>query len=173
LLAVGLLLTGCSISADPPGTGTQTSTPGSFSTLDTAGVEQVPASKTARLDMSSGTLQKAAVNVTEDSYGPEISIKGSGKINLTIVGPAGEVSGETDRIRFCTRDAKPDFGEITYFLTTDSADEYFNLIRGGAERYGIDRAAAVRWISTVLGKTRLQERPLPPFRDLHWAGCEL
>ena len=35
-----------------------------FSTLDAAGVDRIRDSKTARLDMSSGKLEKAAVRVT-------------------------------------------------------------------------------------------------------------
>jgi hypothetical protein len=118
-----------------------------FSTLDAAGVAAIRESKTARLDMSSGRLEKAAVRVTEDSYGPEINTRDSGKISLTIVAPSGEISGETDRIRFNTTDKRQDFSELTYFLTAESADEYFGLIRDGVERYGIDADSAERWIA--------------------------
>jgi hypothetical protein len=120
-----------------------------FSTLDAAGVEQIRASKTARLDMSSGTLQKAAVRVTGDSFGPEINTRDSGRIALTIVGPNGEINGETDRIRFNTTEARTDFSEVTYFLTADSMDAYFSLIRDGVRRYGIDGDDAERWISSI------------------------
>lgn len=120
-----------------------------FSTLDAAGVDQIRATKTARLDMSSGALKKAAVRVTEDSYGPEINTRDSGKIALTIAAPNGEITGETDRIRFKTTDKRPDFSEVTYFLTAGSADEYFGLIRDGVERYGIDGDSAERWISSA------------------------
>ena len=47
----------------------------SFSTLDAAGVENIRATRTARLDMSSGLLEKDAVRVTKDSYGPEINTR--------------------------------------------------------------------------------------------------
>lgn len=32
----------------------------------------------------------------------------------------------------------PDFSEVTFFLTADSRDDYFALIRDGVDRYGID-----------------------------------
>jgi hypothetical protein len=154
-LAASLALTACRPAVPTPtasisqGSTVNTS---EFSTLDAAGVAEIRERKTARLDMGSGTLQKAAVRVTEDSSGPEISTKDSGKINLTIVGPEAEVGGETDRIRFNTTDSRPDFSEITYFLTADSVEEYFELIRDGVERYGIDPAAADRWLSTATEK---------------------
>jgi hypothetical protein len=149
MLALGLLLTGCTVTSGPkspkPGA---TLASGSFSMLDDAGVEQIEASRTARLDMSSGTLEKAAVNVTA-AYGPEISTRGAGKIDLTIVGPSGEITGETDRIRFNTADTRTDFSEVTYFLTTASREEFYELIRDGVQRYGIDKDSAERWISST------------------------
>ena len=149
VLAVTLALAGCQISRTPTEPTSQGSTMSTseFSTLDAAGVATIRESRTARLDMSSGRLEKAAVQVTEDSYGPEINTRDSGKIKLTILAPSGEISGETDRIRFNTTDKRPDFSELTYFLTADSPDEYFELIRDGVERYGIDSDSAERWIA--------------------------
>jgi hypothetical protein len=148
-LSACLALAGCQMSGTPTEPTSQGSTMSTseFSTLDAAGVAAIRESKTARLDMSSGRLEKAAVRVTEDSYGPEINTRDSGKIRLTIVAPSGEISGETDRIRFDTTDKRQDFSELTYFLTAESADEYFGLIRDGVERYGIDADSAERWIA--------------------------
>jgi hypothetical protein len=149
VLAVTLALAGCQMggtTTEPTSQGSTMST-SEFSTLDAAGVAAIRESGTARLDMSSGRLEKAAVRVTEDSYGPEINTRDSGKIKLTIVAPSGEISGETDRIRFNTTDKRPDFSELTYFLTADSPEEYFDLIRDGVQRYGIDADSAERWIA--------------------------
>ena len=120
-----------------------------FSTLDAAGVDAIRESMTARLDMRSGKLQKAAVRLTDDSYGPEINTRDTGKISLTIAGPSGEIQGETDRIRFNTTQSRPDFREVTYFLTASSLEEYIGLIRDGVARYGIDEASAEGWISST------------------------
>lgn len=154
-LAGSLVLTGCQISSpnatDP--TSAASSSAGStvstseFSTLDAAGVDQIRATKTARLDMSSGSLKKADVRVTEDSFGPEINTRDSGKVALTIVAPNGEITGETDRIRFKTTADNPAFSEVTYFLTADSPEAFADLIRDGVQRYGIDSTVAERWIS--------------------------
>ena len=149
VLAASLALSGCQMSGtttEPTSQGSTMST-SEFSTLDAAGVAAIRESRTARLDMSSGRLEKAAVRVTEDSYGPEINTRDSGKIKLTIVAPSGEISGETDRIRLNTTNKRPDFSELTYFLTADSPDDYFELIRDGVERYGIDADSAERWIA--------------------------
>jgi hypothetical protein len=121
----------------------------SFSTLDAAGVENIRATRTARLDMSSGLLEKDAVRVTKDSYGPEINTRGSGRISLSILAPNGEITAETDRIRFNTTDTRTDFSEVTYFLTASSAEEYFELIRDGVQRYGISAESAEEWISST------------------------
>ncbi|MGM9471976.1 hypothetical protein ACS5PJ_08215 [Pseudarthrobacter sp. YS3] len=150
-VTAALALAGCRIS----GTSTEPTSQGSavnpsgFSTLDAAGVAEIRESRTARLDMSSGRLEKAAVGVAADSYGPEISTRDSGKITLTIVAPAGEITADTDRIRFKTVNTQPDFSEVTYFLTAGSPAEYFELIRDGVVRYGIDGASAERWISSA------------------------
>lgn len=150
-LAGILALAGCQLNGPttaPTSQGSTVST-SEFSTLDAAGVDQIRSSKTARLDMTSGSLKKADVRVTEDSYGPEINTKDSGKIALTIVGPNGEIQGETDRIRFNTTSARTDFSEVTYFLTADSMDRYFSLVRDGVQQYGIDSEDAERWITSI------------------------
>ncbi|MDQ0662429.1 hypothetical protein QFZ35_000927 [Arthrobacter ulcerisalmonis] len=152
-----LVLTGCQAAAPAPADPTTATSPSagstvktsSFSTLDAAGVESIRNTKTARLDMSSGRLEKDAVRVTKDSYGPEINTRDSGKINLSILAPNGEITAETDRIRFNTTDKRTDFSEVTYFLTASSADEYFELIRDGVRRYGISAESAEEWISST------------------------
>ena len=150
-LTGSLALAGCQIRGTTTEPTSQGSTMSSseFSTLDAAGVDRIRATRTARLDMSSGSLMKADVRVTGDSYGPEINTRDSGKITLTIAAPSGEITGETDRIRFNTTDKRPDFSEVTYFLTAESADEYFGLIRDGVQRYGINGDSAERWISST------------------------
>lgn len=152
-------LAGCMPAAPTPASPTSAlqPSPGStvktseFSTLDAAGVDTIRESRTARLDMRSGTLQKASVRLADDSFGPEINMRDTGKISLTIAGPSGTIEGETDRIRFNTTQSRPDFREVTYFLTATSLEEYIGLIRDGVEKYGVDPASAERWISSVKG----------------------
>lgn len=146
-----LTTTACQLSVPASPSTSQGSTviTSEFSTLDAAGVDRIRTDKQARLDMSNGSLQKSAVRVSEDSYGPEINTQDSGKINLAIVGPSGEITAQTDRIRFKTTDARPDFTEVTYFLTAASAEEFNALIREGVDQYGIDADDAERWISST------------------------
>ncbi|WP_442856746.1 hypothetical protein [Arthrobacter sp. QXT-31] len=151
LLAAGLLLSGCTVTSGPrTPTTTATLAPGAFSTLDEAGVEQIKASKTARLDMRSGTLEKSAVKVgAGEVFGPEVNTKGAGKIDLTIVGPTGEITAQTDRLRFLSGKTRTDFSSVTYFLTAGSAEELSELIRDGVKRYGIDNESAENWITST------------------------
>ncbi|MFI6226604.1 hypothetical protein ACIBCR_04695 [Micromonospora echinospora] len=120
-----------------------------FSTLDAAGVERIRSELRARLDLRSGKLTKAAVGLTDSSYGPEINTRREGKIALSIAAPKGTIEARTDRIRFNTTDARPDFSQVTYFLTASSADEFFALIRDGVQKYGIDSDSAEGWISSA------------------------
>lgn len=143
-----LVLAGCRMggaTADPTPHASDTGT-SEFSSLDEAGVDRIRQTKIARLDMTSGRLEKASVGVAQASYGPEVNTRGSGKIELTIVAPNGEITGESDRIRFNTTDSRTDFSEVTYFLTAGSLDEFASLNRDGVERYGIDSVVAERWI---------------------------
>lgn len=159
IVALGILgTTACQVPGTFPQSQSSETSPSSqgstvitseFSTLDAAGVDRIRTDKQAKLDMSSGSLQKSAVRVSGDSYGPEINTQESGKINLTIVGPGGEISAQTDRIRFKTTAARPDFTEVTYFLTAGSREEFTTLIRDGVDNYGIDSDDAERWISSA------------------------
>lgn len=151
LMALGLLLTSCTVAGGPTTpTSTATLPPGAFSTLDPAGVQQIEASRTARLDMRSGTLQKTAVKVdAAETFGPEINTTGQGTIDLTVVAPAGEITAKTDRIRFLSGETRTDFKEVTYFLTAESREELYGLIRDGVGRYGIDKESAEGWISST------------------------
>lgn len=150
VIAAGLALSGCQSVPDPttsPTSQESTVKTSEFSTLDAAGVDSIRASGAAKLDMSSGRLEKSAVQVTPDSFGPEINTRDAGKITLTIVAPDGEITAQTDRIRFNTTASRSDFSEVTFFLTAASDEEYFGLIRDAVTRYGIDAGSAERWIS--------------------------
>ncbi|WP_218106678.1 hypothetical protein [Micromonospora pallida] len=127
-----------------------------FSTLDAAGVERIRSERRARLDLSSGKLMKSAVGLTDSSYGPEINTRREGKIALSIAAPKGTIEARTDRIRFNTTNARPDFSEVTYFLTASSAEEFFALIRDGVQKYGIDSDSAEGWISSASADPGMQ-----------------
>jgi hypothetical protein len=151
-LAVPILLTGCVV---PYGGATPTSTvsPPSgakvFSNLDAAGIEQIKASKIARLDMTTGWLTKRSVGLEDGtSQAPSVSID-DGVMELTIEAPTGLVRAKTDGLRLNGMNTRSDFTEVTYFLTAESLDDYIALIRDGVDRYGIDSESAEQWIDST------------------------
>lgn len=165
-LAVPLLLTGCVV---PYGGATATSSvsPPSgakiFSNLDAAGIEQIKASKIARLDMTTGGLTKRGVGLEDGtSQAPSVSIE-DGVMELSIEAPTGLIRAKTDRLRLNGMNARSDFTEVTYFLTSQSLEDYIALIRDGEDRYGIDRDSAERWIESISSRPEdKSDYALPP-----------
>ncbi|WP_406638239.1 hypothetical protein [Pseudarthrobacter quantipunctorum] len=155
LLAAPLVLTGCLV---PYGgenlRGAATAVPGhGHSRLDAAGIEQIKASKVARLDMSSGQLTKKSVGLEDgSSEAPDVLLR-DGLMALEIQGPSGTVSAETDRLRLNGMNTGSDFSEVSYFLTAPSLEDYVALIRDGVDRYGIDRESAEEWIQSISSRS--------------------
>lgn len=153
--ACGLLLAGCTWQFGRPEPAPRSLAPGAFSSLDEAGVAQIKASRTIRLDMRSGRLEKTGVGLdAKRDYGPDIDTRRTGKLHLTISAPLGEVAADTDYVRFDTSASRTDFREVTYFLTASSLNEISSLIREGVRRYGIDGESAERWISSTEANPR-------------------
>jgi len=152
VLAVPLLLTGCVV---PFGgaTPTVTSNPPAgakiFSTLDEAGIEKIKASKSARLDMTTGYLRKSGVGLEDGSpEAPDVHIS-DGLMDLVIEAPYSAITARTDRVRLNGLNKRADFSEVTYFLTAGSRDDFFALIRDGVDRYGIDHESAEMVIKSI------------------------
>lgn len=144
-------LASCSISVDNPATTTQESSMQTteFSRLDEAGIAAIKASGSLRLDLRSGAIAKADVGLAPDSYAPDLKAPDGGSFDLAITGPGGVLNATTDRVRFTTTDTSPDIELIYYFLTTDSLEEYVQVLRDGVHDYGLDAEATERWISGV------------------------
>ncbi|WP_344254449.1 hypothetical protein [Terrabacter carboxydivorans] len=150
VLACALVLTGCTSQSGRPEPAPRSSAPGAYSLLDEAGVAQIRASRTIRLDMRSGRLEKTSVGLDPAvGLGPDIDTRRSGTLRLTISTPSGEIGDDTGYVRFDTTSGRTDFREVTYFLTATSLDELARVIRDGVDRYGIDRASAERWIEST------------------------
>lgn len=156
LIAAPLLLTGCVVpygGATPTVTTDPTSNPPAgakiYSKLDDAGIEQIKYSKTALLDMTSGHLRKSDVGLEDGtSQAPDIHIT-DGLMSLSIEGPSGVITANTDRLRLNGMNTGSNFSEVTYFLTAQSLDEYTAMIRDGVDRYGIDHESAERVIESI------------------------
>jgi hypothetical protein len=149
MLAVPILLTGCIVPYGGADAVTKpTAAADGYVRLDEAGILQIKASKTARLDMRSGRLTKASVGL-ENGTSQVPDVKVEGVMALDIEGPDGTISAKTDRLRLNGMNNGPDFSQVTYFLTADNRGDYFALIRDGVGRYGIDKESAERWIDSI------------------------
>lgn len=155
-LSVPLLLAGCVVpygGTQTPATTTTASADG-LARLDRAGIAQIQASKSARLDMTSGQLTKESVGLGNGtSQAPEVEIK-NGVMTLSIEGPTGTVRASTDRLRLNGMNNGAGFSEITYFLTASSLDDYSALVRDGVDRYGLPHESAERWIESASSQPR-------------------
>ena len=151
-------LTGCGFTLGGPSTNTQEAPMPTteFSLLNEQGVAQIKESKSIRLDFRTGALIKHEVGLPDSAYGPELVAPRGQKFLLSIVGSEDTVTAETDHVRFTTTDTMPTLDIIYYFLTADTGEEYFALVREGVEKYGIDRADAENWIDSV--KARPDEK---------------
>ena len=149
-LLVPLLLTGCVVpygGADAATTATAAAD--GYARLDKAGIAQIKASKSARLDMTSGQLTKESVGLENGtSQAPDVKIN-DGTMILDIEGPLGSINAKTDRLRLNGMNTRSEFSEVTYFLTAGSLEDYTALIRDGVDRYGIPSDSAEDWIEST------------------------
>jgi hypothetical protein len=150
LLLVPLLLTGCVVpygGADAATTATAAAD--GYARLDEAGIAQIKASKSARLDMTSGQLTKESVGLENGtSQAPDVKIN-DGTMVLDIEGPHGSINATTDRLRLNGMNNRSEFSEVTYFLTAESLEDFTALIRDGVDRYGIPSESAEDWIEST------------------------
>lgn len=149
-LLVPLLLTGCVGPYGGAGAATTaTAAANGYARLDEAGIAQIKASKSARLDMTSGQLTKESVGLESGtSQAPDVLMR-DGMMELIIEGPTGTVRAHTDRLRLNGMNNGPDFSQVTYFLTAGSLEDFTALLRDGVDRYGIPGESAERWIESI------------------------
>ncbi|WP_237762411.1 hypothetical protein [Arthrobacter sp. ERGS1:01] len=121
-----------------------------FSRLDDAGVAQILASKSMRLDFRQGTIPKAEVGLPDSAYAPDVVAPTGDKFTLSVTGGSGTLNAQTDHVRFTTTDTSPDLDLVYYFLTTESLDQYVQLVRDAVTDYGLNADAANRWIDGAL-----------------------
>jgi hypothetical protein len=107
-LALPLLLTGCVVPyGGAENVGTATAAADGYSRLDPAGIEQIKASKVARLNMTSGQLTKESVGLQDGtSQAPDVLISDA-EMDLAIEAPSGTISAKTDRLRMNGLDTPP------------------------------------------------------------------
>lgn len=122
-----------------------------FSTLDKQGIVTALNSKSLRLDFRKGFIAKSDVGLHDSDYASDVMAdqsKGE-KFRLTIKGTAGTLEAETDHVRFLTTDSIPTLETVTYFLSTESVDEYVQLLRDAVQDYGLSPEPVERWIEAT------------------------
>ncbi|MBB2996593.1 hypothetical protein [Paeniglutamicibacter cryotolerans] len=117
-----------------------------FSTLDELGVARAKASNSLRFDFCAGSIAKSDVGLPDSAYAPDVVANTGEKFRLSIKGSAGTLEAETDHVRFVTTDDFPVLTIITYFLTTESYEDYVRLIRDAVVDYGFDPVPVEAWI---------------------------
>ncbi len=75
-----------------------------------------------------------------------VDLRGTGKMDLRIAAPQGEITARTDVLNALVHDGKDTVDELSYFLTTESKDEYIAAVRAAVTGYGIDRSRVEEWI---------------------------
>lgn len=147
-LVVVCCLSGCRVSTpqpavpDPSGLGSGVS---DFDALNEQGVARILETGEARFDLSAGTIPKSDVGLGADQTPPGITAEPGETIRLEVVGPAGTLHADTDRLRFFAG-AETDIDQITYFLTATDDEALFGMLRDGVDDYGIDADTVQRWI---------------------------
>lgn len=148
---LGAVLGGCGVSirktSGPPSfSPEELADTAEFSTLDELGVARAKASNSLRFDFRTGSLPKADVGLPDSAYAPAVVANDGEEFRLSIKGSAGTLEAETDHVRFVTTDSIPMLTIITYFLTTESYEDYVKMIRDAVVNYGMDPGPANRWI---------------------------
>ncbi len=108
-------------------------------------------SKSLRLDFRKGFIAKSDVGLQDSDYASDVMAdkRRGEKFRLTVKGTAGTLEAETDHVRFLTSDFIPTLEMVTYFLTTESLDEYVQLLRAAVQDYGLSSEPVERWIETT------------------------
>ena len=112
--------------------------------LTREGIDAAKASCEVTFDLSAGQLPKTDVGLQPTDYVPWIS---AGELfTLKLVGSKGTFEERTDKVRFFSASGTSDIRVITYFLVAESPEEFFEIIRRGADAYGFDQATVDYWI---------------------------
>lgn len=123
---------------------------GEFDTLTSEGAERITSQGAAKLDMTTGRLDKEAVGLPADAAkGPLIFAQDGREIQVSIAGPKGTVSGSSDTLKFATDSARSDFKEVTLYHRFDKWEDLEKDVRDAVSRYGLDADDAEYWLQNV------------------------
>ena len=115
------------------------------SQFDEAGLEEIAATCQVTFNLTTNELLKEDLGLPATARSvPNLSV--DGLMTLTLRGSRGTLTAHTDRITFFTVEQEAWVDEIAYFLTADTAEEFFTILRDGAEAYGFDKTSVEREI---------------------------
>ena len=118
------------------------------SQFDEAGLEEIAATCQVTFNLTTNELLKEDLGLPATARSvPNLSV--DGLMTLTLRGSRGTLTAHTDRITFFTVEQEAWVDEIAYFLTADTAEEFFTILRDGAEAYGFDKTSVERQIKTM------------------------
>ncbi len=110
------------------------------SQFDQAGLEEIAATCQVTFDLTTNQLRKEDLGLPATARSvPNLSV--DGLMTLTLHGSHGTLTAHTDHIRFFTTEQRVDVREISYFLKADTPEEFFTILRNGAEAYGFDKTS--------------------------------
>ncbi|WP_434317721.1 hypothetical protein [Leifsonia sp. P73] len=118
------------------------------SQLDEAGKEEIYNTCQVTFDLTRNQLLKEDLGLPATARSvPNLSV--DGLMTLTLHGSHGTLTAHTDRITFFTVADIAWVDEIAYFLTADTPEEFFTILRDGAEAYGFDKTSVERHIKSM------------------------
>lgn len=127
------------------------------SQFDEAGLAEIAATCQVTFDLTTNELLKEDLGLPAKARSvPNLSV--DGLMTLTLHGSRGTLTAHTDHIRFFTTEQRVDVREISYFLTADTPEEFFTILRDGAEAYGFDKTSVEYQIKSM------QDRPNSGFK---------
>ena len=118
------------------------------SQFDEAGLKKIAATCQVTFDLTTNQLLKEDLGLPATArYVPNLSV--DGLMTLTLHGSHGTLTAHTDHLRFFTVADIAWVDEISYFLTADTPEEFFTILRDGAEAYGLDKTSVERHIKSM------------------------
>jgi hypothetical protein len=118
------------------------------SQFDEAGLKEIAATCQVTFDLTTNQLLKEDIGLPATArYVPDLHV--DGLMTLTLHGSHGTLTAQTDRIMFFTVADIAWVDEISYFLTADTPEEFFTILRDGAEAYGFDKTSVEYQIKSM------------------------
>lgn len=118
------------------------------SQFDEAGLKEIASTCQVTFDLTTNQLLKEDLGLPATARSvPDLSV--DGLMTLTLHGSHGTLTAHTDHITFFAPEQRVDVREIAYFLKTDTPEDFFTILRDGADAYGFDKTSVERHIKSM------------------------